>query len=261
MHRGVVLTPAAQVSFRALSNGFDAIRHAVAQLSGSPAAPLSVSCPPSFAHRWLLPRLHEFVSEHSDLDIQVTTQLDIVREGRPKSGSMAMHIMEMAELYDVMIILGRHDHSPIPARKLLPLSVTPMCSPDLMERFDITKENPFAGMPILHDGRGPLYREPDFWTIWLEAAGFDPTLALGGQRFTHSFLSLDAAIAGMGMVVSTPVLAQADLDAGRLILPFERQVPIPQAYYMIVRDEESPNVRTLTDWLVASAAASNFVAA
>lgn len=252
-HRALALTPAAAASLDALSAGFNSIKLAVQSLGGLPSTPLTVSCPPTFAHRWLLPKLHQFVSLYPEIDIQVTTQLDMVRDIRRRSSSPEYRIVELAEIYDVVLAFGRPETCPLAVKELLSLDITLLCSPSLIAENPITDLREIAGFPILHDGRGPMYSEEDFWRTWLAAADMPFSLAERGRRFSHSFLALDAAVHGEGLVVSTPALATEYLAAGRLVMPFGLKVPIAQKYYLAVQETKARDaqVRLFTDWLVS----------
>ena len=77
-----------------------------------------------------------------------------------------------------------------------------------------------------------------------------------GSHFSHAVLALEAASNALGVVSTFPVLAAAELAAGRLILPFALQVPLQSAYYLVCAEgaELRTSVAAFRDWLLAEAA-------
>jgi LysR family glycine cleavage system transcriptional activator len=109
---------------------------------------------------------------------------------------------------------------------------------------------------LLHDDTGTLYDGKAFWDVWLNAAGVENIDTSRGSHFSHALLALEAASNALGVVATFPVLAAAELAAGRLILPFELQVPLQSAYYLVCNEtaELRPAVAAFRDWLLAEAA-------
>jgi len=262
LHRGIALTPAAKASAEHLTDGFDAIRRAVETFGSPLRGPVTISCPPSFAHRWLLPRLHRFATLHPDIDVQVTTQLDVVRASQRGRPDAASRTLDLVDVYDVVVGFGEASSYPLPVVPLLPLSITPLCSPDLLAGIDTSDANVIGMLPLLHDGRGPLYQNEEYWAVWLAAAGLDPAISRQGVHFTHSFLALDAAVAGRGIVASTPALAELDIAAGRLVAPFSLSIPLPQAYHLAISKGRAPGTseQHFIDWLLRVAGEKSAVA-
>ena len=75
LNRGLELTPAAREALPKLSAGFDSLAQAVARLRPQPDnGPVTVSVAPSFAARWLMPRLHRFLAAQPDLDVRIVAR-------------------------------------------------------------------------------------------------------------------------------------------------------------------------------------------
>ena len=79
-----------------------------------------------------------------------------------------------------------------------------------------------------------------------------------GVHFSHANLAIDAAVDGLGVIVSVPALAQAELAAGRLMLPFARQVPSDYAYYIVCDPVQAsrPVIVAFRNWLLDEAGQS-----
>jgi LysR family glycine cleavage system transcriptional activator len=109
---------------------------------------------------------------------------------------------------------------------------------------------------LVHDDTGTLYDGVSFWDTWLEAAGIEGVDTGRGSHFSQPVLALEAASDALGVVATFPVLAAAELAVGRLILPFELQVPLRSAYYLVCPEPSlrRPAVTAFRDWLLAEAA-------
>ena len=79
---------------------------------------------------------------------------------------------------------------------------------------------------LLHDDTGDLYDNEPFWDVWLRAAGVEGVDSRRGPHFSHAVLAFEAAIDAVGVVASMPVLAAEDIAAGRLVVPFDLNVPL-----------------------------------
>jgi len=91
--------------------------------------------------------------------------------------------------------------------------------------------------------------------VWLKAAGVQGVDVTRGPHFSHAVLAFEAAAEGHGVVATMPVLAEADLNAARLITPFALRAPLVSAYYLVRREAAGgPAVKAFRDWLLAEAA-------
>ena len=110
---------------------------------------------------------------------------------------------------------------------------------------------------LLHDDRAYFANGRLNWDCWLDAAGVSGIDTSHGVHFSHASLAIDAAVDGLGVVVSVLALASADLAAGRLILPFELSVPSDFSYYIVCDPVQSnrPAIKAFCDWLLEEAAA------
>ena len=109
---------------------------------------------------------------------------------------------------------------------------------------------------LVHDDTGARYDGVAFWDVWLKAAGVDGVDTSRGSHFSQPVLAIEAASDALGVVATFPVLAAAELGDGRLIMPFELQVPLQSAYYLACSNSAAlqPAVAAFRDWLLAEAA-------
>ncbi len=257
-NRAMELTDVAKAALPKLGEGFDCLAAAVAHLrSQQGGGSLTVSAAPSFASRWLMPRLHRFIAAHPEIDVRISARMRRISvDGK---GDVAERATVEAWLSDsaVAILYGRGHVPGIKIERLIDLSITPICSPKLL-----TGEHPLKEPAdlrhhlLLHDDTGELYDNEPFWTRWLHAAGVTDVDMNKGPHFSHAVLAFEAAIDGVGVLASMPVLAAEDIASGKLVAPFNLAVNLPDGYYMACSehaDERLP-VRAFRNWLRNEAA-------
>jgi LysR family glycine cleavage system transcriptional activator len=155
-------------------------------------------------------------------------------------------------------ILYGHGHYPdLDVHKLLPLAITPICSPQaLTGEHPLRTPEDLKHHMLLHDDTGEMYDGESFWDVWLKAADVKGIDAKRGARFSHAVLAFEAAMDAVGVVASMPALAAEDIAAGRLVMPFALKVPLTSAYYLVCEPHAKtrPAVAAFRDWLIAEAA-------
>jgi LysR family glycine cleavage system transcriptional activator len=201
---------------------------------------LVVTVLPSFAARWLVPRLGRFSAAHPGLDLHVvatTTLLDLEREG-----------------IDVGIRYGRGSWRGTVTEHLLDEELIPVCSPQLRRgRRALERVEDLAQHTLL------VGDSEEDWRAWLARAGASD-VPVRGPVFTDSNLLVQAAVAGQGVALTRGVLVRDELAAGRLVraLPrLRRRWPADYAYYIASPPSRArrPEVRAFAAWLHAEARA------
>ncbi|HKP26638.1 MAG TPA: LysR substrate-binding domain-containing protein, partial [Dongiaceae bacterium] len=220
LHRALQLTPAgeslaqeAQDAFLRLGRVLDSLR-----LEGRAVGPhaLTVSCVPSFATKWLAPRLIEFQAAHPKTELRVVADETLVDLRRDR-------IVDVALRYGP----GPYDKE-LHARRLWPGGeIIAICAPAVAK--DPALRAPAGlGRHMLIRTAKPAWRtmpkrsQPvSEWEAWFAAAGVtvDGTIrkALEGPLFNASQLAIEAAIAGKGIALAPEVLVARDIASGRLV--------------------------------------------
>lgn len=257
-NRALELTDAARVSLPKMREGFDCLAQAVDRLRThhSPSM-LTVSAAPSFAARWLMPRLHRFLVAHHEIEVRVSARVRRVSIDGKSDVAERATLEGWLEDSDVAILYG-HGHYPgLLATKLFDLTITPICSPKLLEgEHPLRTPADLKHHVLLHDETGDLYDNESFWNVWLAAAGVTGIDTKRGPHFSHAVLAFEAAIESVGVLASLPALAAEELATGRLVTPFELRVPISSAYYLVCQENIAtrPAVAAFNSWLLAEAA-------
>ena len=206
---------------------------------------LTISVAPSFASKWLLPRLSRFHEQHPDIDLRISATVGLADFQR--------------ERVDLAIRLGHGNYPGLHAEPLFSEALTPLCSPGLLKRKGaLKKPDDLRKHRLIHDTSIPG-GEQDAWERWLARAGAKNVSTQRGTRFSLAELALQAAIDGAGVVLGRIVLAEADLAAGRLVRPFKTVLPLDVSYFLVRSKVAAPRqeLRCFRDWLFGSLQSSS----
>ena len=257
-NRALELTDAARASLPKLREGFDCLIQAVDRLrTHVSGGVLTVSAAPSFAARWLMPRLHRFIVAHPEVDVRVSARMRRVMVDGKGDVAERGTVEAWLDDSDIVILYGHGNYPGMRVNKLLELDITPICSPRLLEgEHPLRRPQDLAHHLLLHDDTGDLYDNESFWDVWLKAAGVGDIDSSRGPHFSHAVLALEAAIESVGVIATMPALAAEELAAGRLITPFPLRVPLASAYYLVCEENTStrPAVAAFRTWLLEEAA-------
>ncbi|MFZ3033268.1 MAG: LysR substrate-binding domain-containing protein [Parvibaculum sp.] len=231
------LTEAGRTYRDALTPAFDSIATASARLKDRSRERrlIIVNALPTFAMRWLLPRLSLFQSQVANVELQLQTSDEMVT--RLAKGSF--HIAIRREM--------RTTPKAMKAAPFLAETEIPVCSPKLARSLKLKKPVDLARATLLHaDTRQQA------WTRWLEAAGASEVEDKAArQRFDHFYLALQAASDGLGVALGPLPIIADDLANGRLVAPIKGPALPSRAYCWIVPEElgDDPVVKAFCDWL------------
>lgn len=246
-HRGtrtLTLTEQGRALQPGLADGFQRIVEAVSLVSGpAPAEPLVVSMAPSFATKWLIPRLESFRQENPSVDVRIVASMELMNLS--------------AEEADCAIRYGAGRYPGLTVEKLLGEAVFPVCSPALLEGpHGLETPHRLRHHTLLHDDSPEEDASCPDWRMWLRAAGVTGVNPGQGLHFNQSAMVLEAAAAGQGVALAKARLADADLRAGRLVRPFGRVQHVHFAYYFVCTAEKAadPRVDCFRSWLFAHCA-------
>ena len=242
--KGLLLTDAAQIALPALREAFDRLAEAASMLTAAvDGRRLTVSVAPSFAAKWLVPRLGKFEAAHPQVDVWVSAGMELVDFA---GGEV-----------DVAIRYGAGRYPGLEVQRLMQETVLAVCSPELLLTNPLNELEDLANHILLHDGSPDADDSCPDWTMWLAARGVKGVDGSRGPRFNQSSLVIEAAVGGRGIALAKRALAQADLDAGRLVAPFQIATAVDFAYYVVHPKAKGrlPQVKAFVAWLLKEAEA------
>ena len=195
---------------------------------------LIVATTPSFAVRWLLPRLPSFQDAHKSIEVSVI--VDQQRKSPTDEGA------------DISIRMGGKPRSGV-TFPLMDDLLIPAASPQYLQVHGPSVAN-LKGQALLHD------RDPNTsWALWRKEFGPADLDVRKGARFTSSDLVLRAAEQGLGVALARWRLAEEALERGTLVrLLKDKDIILPDAYWVILNEARSNRsaVQRFVDWLKAS---------
>lgn len=244
LNRRLLLTDAGRAYLPALSQSFDRIAAATQALRAQEeSGQLSVTVLPSFAARWLLPRLGHFRQIAPDIDVLVSARHELV--------DIAREPMDVA----IRFGLGQGQYPELEETFLMDDEVLPVMAPVLRDgRPPPAGPAALADYPLIHDEIGDMEPAVD-WRRWLQLAGVSAVDWRRGPTFSDSAFAVLAAIAGEGVALARRSLCLEDLVAGRLVQPFGPRVPLRQTYRMLATRQKArwSKVTRFRDWLLEEA--------
>jgi len=233
-NRALLLTDEGQNYWPKIRDIFEILSSATEQVKAQRAGgALTVSVVPTFATVWLVPRLSKFNQLYPDIEVRLKASdesVDFVRED-----------------IDVAIYYDTGDYPGLHSKTLLNERLTPLCSPQLLEgKLGLKTPQDLKQHILLHDGN------TNDWRRWLKTAEVKGINLNNGPVFSHTAMVQQAAIYGQGVAMGHSVLSQADVQAGRLVQPFEIVMESDFSYDIVCPKESAqrPKIKAFTDWLL-----------
>ncbi|HEY1928009.1 MAG TPA: transcriptional regulator GcvA [Caulobacteraceae bacterium] len=236
--RGLLLTDSAQTALPALREAFDRLAEAASLLTAAvDGRRLTLTAPPSFAAKWLVPRLGRFEAAHPQVDVWLSADMELV--------DFAASDVDLAVRY------GPGPYPGLEAIRLLNETVIPVMSPELAASNPVRAPGDLARHILLHDGSSNADESCPDWQMWLAARGVRGVDATRGPRFNQSSLVIEAAVSSRGVALAKRTLAQDDLDAGRLVAPMPISTMIDFAYFLVHPKAKGrlPQVKAFVGWI------------
>ena len=196
---------------------------------------LTISSIPSFAARWLAPRLGRFIDLYPDIEVvlQSSGQLqDLARDG-----------------IDVGIRFGRGNYPGLVVQRLMSDVYYPVVSPHYRRGACPTTPQELPQHTLL--------RSVEPWSPWLQAAKVDMAEPSGGLMFEDLSMLIRSAADGNGVALVRHVVAMQEIASGQLVRLFDIATPCPDEYFFVSPPGAAgkPQVLAFRDWLLAEVAA------
>ncbi|MCB1954051.1 MAG: transcriptional regulator GcvA [Rhodocyclaceae bacterium] len=236
VHRAVVLTDAGRRYAQEITAAFARIDAATRDIGAEEKSDiLSIHCTPSFATQWLMPRLARFSALNPDIDVRLNASVSPVDL--------------MTSEFDIDIRYGLRNLQPAGTLVLMlpPETIVPLCAPTLAQGDNpIQRVEDLAKHMLIHSVRCLVT-----WRDWMRQhrkVRFDISR---GLRFDRSFMSISAAVDGLGVCLESLLLVERELESGTLVAPLGRTGTRIQAYTFNVQKSkvDLPKIRSFQHWL------------
>ena len=239
-NRALLLTREGQAYLPEVRAAFEDLRRATERLRRPEREGLlTVSTTASLAAKWLVTRAAGFQEAHPGIEVRITTSSHLVDFRR--------------EEVDMAVRYGRGNWSGLRAQWLMAEELFPVCSPALLNGAKpLRRPEDLAHHTLL-----PATVSREDWQLWLTAAGLPVSLASRrGLTFDQSFMAVQAAVDGHGIAMGRTRYVEADIAAGRLVVPFDVVLPADAGFYIVAPEEtaDTPKIALFRDWLIGSVA-------
>lgn len=231
--RGLALTEEGRKYHAPIQRAFELIGEATNELRPQQGV-VTISVTPSFATKWLVPRLARFTHANPDLNVQIVASPDLanfqddgvdlaVRQGRAPKGSGLV------------------------SAALFPSDFYAVCSPDLQAGAHplLTPED-LEHHVLLLDGHG-------LWPLFIEKVFGGRSIPKSRTiKFSQTAHAVDAALAGQGVALASDLFAADDMAAGRLVRPFRQTVQKDLGFFLLAprKSNNATPVKRMWDWLI-----------
>jgi LysR family glycine cleavage system transcriptional activator len=239
--RGIALTDEgsdllanASTALSLLAQSIDKLRRPGARrrISGM----VRVNVQPSFALRWLFPRLPDFQELHPNVTVQVSTT--------------SRKLRSIGTTFDVSVRTGHAKSKGLRSEFLLSDRRLPVCRPDLLRKRPIESPHDLRRHTLLHS-----LTTRSAWSCWLAEVGI-PRLAPSRElEFEHVYLQLEAAANGLGVALASLPLVEGDIAAGRVVCPIAAPEWHTTPYELVINEDRAADVavQAFRKWLLTAA--------
>ena len=222
-------------SFQArISPALNGIEAAVIELmsSQSDRSTLDLAVVPSFATKWLIPRLGQFAKSQPGITINLTTRFV------PFDFSETM--------LDAAIHFGEPNWAGATCDYLMSEEIVVVCNEDVAASTLLAPPD-LSKVSLLH-----LTTRPHAWKEWAATAALEGLDAARGPHFDHFSMVTQAAVAGLGVAVLPKFLILDELASGRLVIPFGPTATSDKGYYLVYPERKGglSSLQKFRAWLL-----------
>jgi len=250
--REIALTAAGALLYPGLQSGFGQIREAVSRVRQTDnSRVLVISTPPGFTAKWLAPRLFRFSIAQPEIDVRVSSS---VNNANFTTDGVDLAVRNLP--IDAVAGPG------IVFEKLAEFKFLPVCAPAFAQEYGpFETPQDMAGIPLIHDDTFADRAIMPRWPDWFSAAGVEGVNVDRGVRFNSADHALSAAAEGAGMLLAHDILAQDDLNSGRLIAPFHLILPTGRGYHLVYPQTAAgaDNLVAFVDWIKDEMKNDNYI--
>ncbi len=235
----LILTDLGQTYFTELRSAFEILKAASENIKmHGVGGPLTISTYPTFAMRWLIPRLNSLHTLYPNIETRIKSSPDPV--------DFSQHDIDLAIGFAPRAWSGYH------CEFLWKNDVFPVCGPTYLRSAPpLRKLADLANHVLIHS-----MWVPDEWHWWLSAAGVDGVNPEPGPKVDTRELAVQEAINGVGVALGHAPLIDEFLAAGRLVAPLGVRLPSRSAYYLVTTETRAKSANTVAfrDWILSECA-------
>ncbi len=234
----VSLTEAGRRIAPLVASAFETLEDAFSGLVAEDQALLSISTAQTFATTWLAPRLGAFQVRHPDLAVRLNTDNRLIDFSTGE--------------FHAAIRVGRGGWPGLKCHFLFRLHFSPICSAEFAARHRLERPEQLLDLPRLSPA-------DDWWADWFAEMGVAAREAEAGPGLVldNQVMEANAALAGAGIAMMTPMFWRGELAAGRLVQPFAHVHVTDRSHWLVYPEgrRNQPKIAAFRDWILAEAEA------
>ncbi|MBN6710511.1 transcriptional regulator GcvA [Haemophilus haemoglobinophilus] len=232
-NRSLELTDFGQAYFSDVSKILNKLADATTKLMAQRNEPhLSISVPQTFGMQWLVPKLSEFNQQYPDIEVRL-------------KGEDQDEVTLNNEI-DIAIYYGKGNWDGLQAEKLADANLLLLASPKLLQQQPVTQEKDLLAHTLIH------IHTRDNWRNMAQLLKVEDLDIQHGPLFSHTFMALQAAVHGQGIVLANKILAQHEIDNGNLQVVLDESLPDPKSFYVVNHLNRSNNeqINLFRQWII-----------
>lgn len=219
------------------------VHHALAILAGATqvfpgrrkaTGALSVSVAPTFANRWLLPRLTKFTERYPDISITIDTA--------------RRHVDFLTDGFDLAIRMATSSRPSESWTELVAETFVPVCSPDFARTKGSGDENGLIERgPLIH-----LTAASEDWAAWFQAKGIATVPGSRTIKVDTIQLAAEAAVQGLGIAMGRKPVMNSYIDAGDLVEIAGPAISLATRYWLVGTHKsfDRPEIKSFRNWIM-----------
>ena len=257
LNRAVELTAAGAALALTLQDIFVRLEAALDPQQHRARSTIVISVLPSLAAKWLAPRLPDFEARFPQWQVRldVSDTLTDFSSGPGAGHGESRGVGVDRGPVDIALRYGAGKYPGLHTRRWMSGKIFPVCCPDLLEKIPLNKPSDLRRHTLIHNEIVSPRGHPPSWEDWLHAAGVDRIDATRGPLFSNTYMAIEAALAGHGVVLAPAPLVERDLANGRLVKPLDMEMDNPYAFWIVCprQNLQDEKVKALTAWLLQQA--------
>jgi len=237
-HRSVTLSTTGEALAPRLTALFVEMERLLGQVAMVHEGSLQISAMPTFASKWVAPRVAGFRALYPHIQVRVMgadRRVDLERDG-----------------IDIALRYGNGDYPDLHCELIARATATPVCTPELAAHVAYDPRR-IETASLLHDESALVAPGLPTWSAWFAEAGAPRDIGGEGMLFSNSHMALSAAVAGQGFALGLTPLIDDDIAAGRLVRPFPIEIESSFGFWFVCARERvtEPKIAAFRDWVFA----------
>jgi DNA-binding transcriptional LysR family regulator len=194
---------------------------------------LQLAILPTFASKWLLPRLSDFYAHHPGVLVHIHSRIG------------AFNLLQSG--IDAFITAGDQSWPGMVVHQLLEDERVVIASPNLLNKLPLKRPEDLYQHTLLG-----VSTRPHSWMDWFRTQNLSPRQMQMGTLFEFTAHLIQAVVAGMGVGVVTRVLIEDELKSGTLVIPFEQSFVGRHSYCLVypMEKERYPPLVAFRQWVL-----------